>query len=403
MKSPLLLVLLVATFAGALGAQVSPGQSAETVAPGAVTITGQIVGEGTGLPIPYSTVRLQPIGRERFADRSGAFVYYSVAPGEYQVQVRMLGYLPVDTTINVVANIARTLRVTLTRVPTSLDEVQVSAPPRRCLVPDEMGYVPDSELGTVLEEAKKNAQREQLLRRTYPFEFRLAQSHDTYDLVSKTSALQYDTVVHRSNDSWRYKKGRVVSDDRNKIFGEVRLMRLPTLADLADRTFLSAHCFKYAGIVDESGRPAHRIDFSPDSGLIAADVEGSIYLDSATYLIRRAQFRLTRGGTVKPAIIGLEVTTTYKEILPNVALFDEIRSVQPLAVVAQSGPRREFREVQRLLSYRYLYGGPPGTLGFKWIDVEAGSPLVAAQDGPPAHSSEGYRSQVGPPPGPPPK
>ena len=38
----------------------------------------------------------------------------------------------------------------------------------------------------------------------------------------------------------------------------------------------------------------------------------------------------TNFGSVKPAILGMEVTTTYKEILPNVALFDEIRSVQPL-------------------------------------------------------------------------
>lgn len=366
MKSSLPLLLLVATSAGALGAQVAPGQGAAPSADGA-TVTGHVVAEGTGHPIPYSTVRLLPVGRERFTDRTGAFVYYAIAPGEYHVQVKMLGYLPLDTAIRVTGRAPVALTITMTRIPTALDEVQVMAPPRQCLYPDEMGYVTDPELATVLEEARKNAQREQLLRRTYPFEYRLAQSHDTYDLGSRTSSVRYDTVTYRSDDSWRYRRGRVVSDDRNKIFGEVRLMRLPTLADLADPVFLASHCFKYSGVVDENGRPAHRIDFLSDSTLVAPDVEGSIYLDSATYLIRRAQFRLTRGGTVKPPILGMEVTTTYKEILPNVALFDEIRSVQPLALIVKGGNKKEFREVQRLLSYRYIYGGPPGITGHKWI------------------------------------
>jgi hypothetical protein len=394
MKSHLSLLLLVATSAGALGAQVAPGQSAEAVADGA-TISGSVIAEGTAHPIPFSTVRLQPTGRERFADRAGTFVFYQVTPGEYKVQVKMLGYLPLDTVVQVRARAQVSLIITMRRIPTALEEVHVMAPPRQCLFPDDQGYVNDPELATVLNEARKNAQREQLLRRTYPFEYRLAQSHDTYDVIAKKSSMQYDTVTYRSNDTWRYRKGKVVSDDRNKLFGDIRVMRLPTVADLADRTFLAAHCFKYSGIVDEGGRPAHRIDFSPDSALIAPDVEGSIYLDSATYLIRRAQFRLTRGGTVKPAIIGMEVTTTYKEILPNVALFDEIKSVQPLAVVP-GGAKIEFREVQRLLNYRFIYWGPDGS-GRKWISF-GDSAAVAAKDSVAAPVLQTPKSRDGPPP-----
>lgn len=389
-------MLLVATSAGALSAQVSPG--GEPAAAGAVTLSGAVVAEGTGFPVPYSTVRLQPVGRERFTDQRGAFVYYGIAPGEYSVQVRMLGYLPVDTTIRVRANVPVSLTVTMVRIPTALEEVQVSAPPRRCIIPDEQGYVEDPELSAVLEEAKKNAQREQLLRRTYPFEYRLVQSHETVDLGDSTRSLKFDTVTFRSDDSWRYRKGRVVSDDRNKIFGEVRLMRLPTLADLADRHFLTAHCFKYAGVLEEEGGPVHRIDFSPDSGVIAPDVEGSIYIDSATYLIRRAQFRLTRGGSVKPAILGMEVTTTYREILPNVALFDVIHSVQPLGALRPGGNKVVFREVQQLHSYRFIYGGPPGTNGHKWISATQRDPQVAQDDSAGSKKGPGEIGPTGPPP-----
>jgi hypothetical protein len=369
MKSTLPLLLLAFT-SGALGAQVTPGQGAEPATPGGATVSGVVVQEGTGFPIPFSTVRIQPLGREKFADRQGSFIYYQIPPGAYHVIARMLGYLPVDTTIVVQPSQPVVLTITMVRVPTALEQVQVKAPPRRCIFPDEMGFVDDVELGVVLNEAKKNAQREQLLRKTYPFEYRLAQSHYTYDVVDSSSAIQYDTVLYRSDDSWRYRKGKVVSDDRNRLFGDVRLMRLPTMSDLADRQFLSAHCFKYAGVVEDEGRPAHRIDFSPDSTLVAPDVEGSIYIDSATYLIRRAQFRLTRGGTVKPAILGLEVTTTYREILPDVAISDVITSVQPLATKNGKGHRLEFREVQELLTYRFLFTGPPGVAARKWITME---------------------------------
>lgn len=362
--------MFLATLSGAAAARVASGQVAETVVPGSVTVTGAVVADGTGFPIPFTTVRIQPLGRERFSDRNGSFAYYAIPPGRYELQARMLGFLPLDTTIYVSANNPLTLTITMVRIPTSLEEVTVSAPPRRCIFPDEMGFVEDPELALVLNEARKNAQREQLLRRTYPFEYRMAQSHDTHDVATSRSSLQYDTATYRSDDAWRYRRGRVVSDDHNRLFGDVRLMRLPTLSDLADRHFLSSHCFKYSGVVDERGSPAHRIDFLADSTLIAPDVEGSIFLDSATYLIKRAQFRLTRGGTVRPPILGLEVTTTYREILPNVALFDEIRSVQQVTPDA-NGNRREFRESQKLLNYRFLYGGPLGATGHKWIPADS--------------------------------
>ena len=399
MKSSLLLLLLVATSSGALGAQVvAPGQP-PAPSPGAVTVSGEVVSDGTGTPIPYSTVKLLPIGRERFADRAGAFVYYSIEPGQYKLQLRMVGYIPIDTTIVVKPNVPVIVTLSMKRIATALEAVEVKAAPRLCLFPDEMGFVADPDLATILGEARKNAQREQLLRRTYPFEYKLAQSHDTYDPVSKTRALMYDTVTYRSDDNWRYRKGRVVSDDRNRIFGDIRLMRLPTVADLADRNFLSAHCFKYAGIVAENGQPAHRIDFSPDSTLLKPDVEGSIFLDSATYMIRRAQFRLTRGGTVKPAILGMEVTTTYKEILPNVPLFDEIKSIQPLPSSIKGGKAIEFRETQKLLTYRFLYTGPPGTIGHKWIPADGDSSAIAGKDSVATRSQSPPPATSGPAPG----
>lgn len=362
-----------------IGAQATPpGPVGPPSNVGGVTFTGTVVADGTGMPLPYSTVTIDPIGRERFTDQTGTFTYYAVPAGRYRIRVRQLGYIPLDTAIQISDRAPASPVLVMTRIATALAEVQVSAPPRRCIVPEDNGFVDDSELATVLGEVRKNADRERLLRRTYPFEYRMAQSHSTFDLVTRRQNVRFDTMTFRSDDNWKYRKGRVVSDDRNKLFGEVRVMRLPTLADLADRGFLTAHCFKYSGISDYNGVPTHRIDFAPDSSLVTPDVEGTIFIDSASYLIRRAEFRLTRGGTVKPPILGMSVTTTYREILPNVALFDEIASAQPLGIEVPGGNPSEFRERQQLLSFRFLRGGPPGTDGHRWISAASVEPDTAA-------------------------
>lgn len=357
-KITLLACVSVVFGTGAVDAQVVTPNAPPPWAVPTYTFSGLVRAEATGFPLPYAAVMVEPLGRERFTDQNGRFYHYGIPAGKYKVRIRQLGYLPVDTTMTVSSNLDYAFF--LTKVASTLTEVQVTAAPRLCIVPEENGFVDDPDLTTVLGEARKNAERERLLRRTYPFEYKLAQAHDTYDADTRVHRIVYDTITFRSDDDWRYRKGRVVAEDQNELFGSIRIMRLPTLTDLADNRFLTAHCFKYSGLSDEDSIPTHRIDFAPLSEIKAPDVEGSIFIDSATYLIRRAEFRLTRGGSIKPAVLGMKVTTTYREILPNVALFDEIESVQPLE--GTNGHRSEFRQKQRLLTYRFLYNAPPGIL-----------------------------------------
>jgi hypothetical protein len=42
-------------------------------------------------------------------------------------------------------------------------------------------------------------------------------------------------------------------------------------------------------------------------------------------------------------------------------LFDEIKSIQPLPRSNPGDRATEFRETQQLLTFRFLYRGPPGT------------------------------------------
>src|ERR1035437_5516556 len=125
MKFFLPLLLLLAAVVTRIDAQVLPQPSPEAggIAPGAVTVSGTIVADETNHPISFSTVRLQPIGRDRFTDQDGKFVYYAIAPGKYELHVRQVGYLPEDTTIVVTANVPVTLSLRMIRIATALDEV----------------------------------------------------------------------------------------------------------------------------------------------------------------------------------------------------------------------------------------------------------------------------------------
>lgn len=58
----------------------------------AASLTGLVTSSTRGNPMPNATVTLQPIGRETSTDRSGRYRFANVAPGEYTVSVRFLGY-----------------------------------------------------------------------------------------------------------------------------------------------------------------------------------------------------------------------------------------------------------------------------------------------------------------------
>ena len=57
---------------------------------------------------------------------------------------------------------------------------------------------------------------------------------------------------------------------------------------------------------------------------------GSAFIDSSSFLIRKAIFRLTKPEKLKPPVLGLEVTTSYREIFNGLSLFEQIHSEQAL-------------------------------------------------------------------------
>ena len=102
-------------------------------------------------------------------------------------------------------------------------------------------------------------------------------------------------------------------------------------------------------------RSVFRLDFSPARRVAAPDVEGSIYLDTLSYAVQEAVFRMTRPEDLR---------TTYREIVPGLAVFDLISSTQPLPKPTPDEARQEAVEQHRLIRVQFVRDTPSGISEF---------------------------------------
>jgi hypothetical protein len=315
-----------------------------------------------GSPLPFSTASLRETGVERFSNDRGEFVLANLEPGAYHLRVRQLGFAAFDTLINLRPALSRVpLRVTLSPIAFKLSTVTIRST-RACVAPDESS-TGESDFQTILTELRKNAERERLLVSSYPFEYRIAKSFASQEPEVVPSWGGTDTVAYRSDQRPRYSPGGVVRTDAAVQPPNNRVMTIPALEDLGDPEFLRSHCFIYGGSRTESGVLTHRIDFKPGKSLSAPDIEGSVILDGVSFVIRRAVFRLTRPDELDPPVRNLEVTTTYREIFPGVAVVGEVRSVQNVTATANLLSRTvRLTERQQLVDVRFLRGQPGDTI-----------------------------------------
>lgn len=321
-----------------------------------LTISGIVIG-ANGAPLPFSTALLEGTGIERFSNDRGEFVLAGIAPGVYHLRVRQLGFTAFDTVVTLQAGVPVSgLRMVLS--PLAFQLATVTVRETSCVSSTARGPASDFEM--ILTELRKNAEREQLLARNYPFEYRIVKSFDSDD--SRLAPVQSgtDTLEYRSDMRARYRPGGLVRQDERRPPPNNHIMVIPVLGDMGDPEFLRTHCFTYRGKVKDAGVVTHRIDFSPAGSIRVADVEGSAYLDGTTFVVRRAVFRLTRPQSLKPPVQDLQVTTRYREIYPGVTVVSDVSSVQTVSAAFTRSLR--VIETQRLVDYRFLNGQPGDTL-----------------------------------------
>lgn len=314
----------------ALALSVAPAASGAQNSREPSALVGMVVSSSTGNPLPYSNITLLPAGRQIFGEEDGSFTLRRVPPGRYQLRVRQLGYAAGDTVIVVPAQgELPPITIALRRLAITLAATSIVAT-GECTVTG----VPDSaavpELAAVFGEVRKNGERIRLLAERYPFEYRMRRTRLTRVVGDRVRSPRTDTVLYRSDVGWGYRPGHVVSapeNDRREERSEQPLIFLPTVATFTDSAFAANHCFRYAGIDTTQGGAYARLDFEPAVRVREPDLSGSIYLDTATYMVRRTVFRLTAPEGVDPDLRRVEVTTTFGEFAPSLVMLTSVRAV----------------------------------------------------------------------------
>jgi hypothetical protein len=331
------------------------GVSLPLGAQGVLSIRGSVVGPNN-TPLPYSTVSIVETGVARFTDESGQFIMAGLRPGSYHLRVKQLGFSAVDTLLTLAPGASQQVRIELKVTPFKLAAVTVKAS-RGCATAEEAAKSGTS-FALIIDELRNNAERERILVTSYPFVYRHFRSVDRRSPTGRPFAVQ-DTTSYRSDTRPRYIPGELVRSDPDRPPPNNQQVMVPVLEDIGDPEFLRSHCFSYAGITRENGVSMHRVDFEPVRSLKRPDIEGTFLLDTASFVIRRATFRLTRANQVELSLRELTVTTNYSEILPGVTVIGDLSSVQTVAASTGLAPPLRLVEKQRLIDYQFL-GTKPG-------------------------------------------
>ena len=299
-------------------------------------LAGELKGFDAGEPIGYATVDLVNIGRASFADAKGTFRLSRSSPD------------------SITSGRARSdMRLSIRPSRSTRGQAK---PHCRCAC---IGWLSSSRASPSLGGAAKDASRRAYRIRSSTrhsqrssgrsermsiasgccstsirFNTLAKNGTSTAAIRGATSTVAVDTVGYDSRARRAYKVGDVVYLDYDPVGRRTWYMYLPTFRDLADPAFLAAHCFSYGGTEDLGGHGAQvlRVDFQPAGRISVPDVEGSVYLDAHSFIVRRAVFRLTKPGAAKPPILGLAVTTSFRELAPLVPVFDSVESDQQLPV-----------------------------------------------------------------------
>jgi hypothetical protein len=319
------------------------------------TLRGAVVAAEGGERVPYAVVLLEPGFGQRFTDQAGIFAFTGVAPGAYRLRVRQVGYTPVDTQLTISAA-TPAIRVELRHIPVALAAVTVRAAATECREPRPPE--PGTELATLVDQLRQNAERYRLLADQYPFQYRMVRRF-TDEIVNRPSQVRTDTITYSSTARWPYAPGRVVTPDTEPDARPgARFVHLPVLADFADSAFQATHCFHLAGLEMLEGQSFVRLDFAVTRGLRSPDVDGTAFLDPSSYQVRRTTVRLTR---IQDAVDGVSewtATQFFREIVPNLILIETVGAMTVLETRRSAGVVGR-TEDQHLLSVIFLRP-PPG-------------------------------------------
>ena len=147
-------------------------------APDSGGVAGRVIDRQTSNPLPGASITVSGVATIASADTRGEFQVRGLAPGEYTVRARYIGYTPLTLTVRVSADEVSLLTFALERSAHELDQVVVTG----TLIPTEVKALPSPV--TLVDEREIAAQRPQniqeLFRKSVPGAVSWSPSHATY-------------------------------------------------------------------------------------------------------------------------------------------------------------------------------------------------------------------------------
>jgi len=292
-------------------------------------VVGRVVDKLAGVALPFSGVSVVGQSADRFTSDSGAF-QLDVAAGTIHLRIRHVGFTPVDTQLVVGANDTTRVRIELARIPVTLAAMRVVDVP--CRLPGAPTGGGDA-LPQVFEQLQLNAEQFRLVSAQYPFTSVVERrfSHlveepkagkkpgvvpalaDTVEVVTKT-----DSINVPSDQRWHYKPGDIIVISGASFLGVRYAVMIPTLAVFADAEFVKHHCFHDAGEATVDGQTFRRVDFRASEDIRDPDIDGTMYLDPATYVIRRSVISLSKKSRYTGSYDSVVVETAFDELVSGV-------------------------------------------------------------------------------------
>jgi hypothetical protein len=303
-----------------------------------------------GQALPYGTIAIRPLGITRFTDESGHLTIRRLAPGQYTLQAREIGFAPTDTTVTVHAGEEQSVAITLQRVAIRLARMVVKGRRSKdCIGTGVPDYSDDPDVGEVFRQLRTSVDRARLLTEQYPLMYSLERVRVMRSPGGPDRVVQRDTTYFDERQDG-YEPGKVVYFEMDHGV-KTQMARLINFADLGDSSFQANHCFDYGGQPKVDGKRMIEIDFRAAKWLREPDIEGSVFLDADRYVVRRAAFHLSHPERAHPPIGEFGVTTTFREVAPLLTLFETVDTDQPVG-------RERAIEHDRLLKFLYVQRSP---------------------------------------------
>jgi hypothetical protein len=317
------LVVLCAIVAGAWAA--APPDPPARLA----TLLVRVVDAASREPIPNAQVTDLDSAVQRLTNARGeAWFDWSGRPAIH-VLVRQLGYRLAERVVSAADGAIGTTVVALERVPFVLPEQRAVAVDRCDLRTDSA----TQELSLyALSQLRLAAEHYEQFRRTYPFRLRSERQTVVFSRRANVPVRRTISRERTRSDEWGdpYEPGNVLHRERLGFSASLLFV-----SSLADSAFWDRHCLVARAVERREGQPWLRLDFAPARDVRTPDWAGSAWLDSASSVLRRVEFRLT-GLTAGDSPRRLEGYTTFNAPSPFITIPDS-----SVAYWWRSGPTSE--------------------------------------------------------------